>query len=127
MSRSLPLAASARTLEQRMAALATANEIRFYRAQLKRDIAIGEVDALAILRRPNQKVQTMKIWDLLRAIPGVGVTKSSAALRKAGVSPSKTLGGLTARQRRELAIHVRPRFGLVAQRQERLERERRAV
>lgn len=113
-----PLALS-RTLKQRMAALKRANAIRTHRRILKEDIAKGLVDAIPIIRDPYSEVLTMKVWDLLLAIPGVGKVKTNAALRRCSVSTSKTLGGLSDRQRDELVDDpdVHSRAGIVAMRQ----------
>lgn len=97
-----------RSLDQRMDALAHANEIRTYRAKLKRDVAAGRRPLAALVMSPPEKALTMKIWNLLLAVPGVGRGKADRALRKARVSPSKTLGGLTARQRRDLLTALAP-------------------
>lgn len=95
-------AAPIRSAEQRMEALELANRVRCYRAQLKRDIRAGRKSALDILRNPPEEVETMKVWDLLLAMPRVGQTKANKFLWRTRTSPSKTLGGLSIRQRSAL-------------------------
>lgn len=91
-----------RSLEQRRLALQRANAIRASRARLKNDITAGVVDVRDILRRPPAWATTMKVWKLLISIRGVGQVKVHTMMRRAACSPSKTVDGLSVRQRREL-------------------------
>lgn len=90
----------ARSLEQRMSALKEANRIRFIRADLKRGLKAGTVSPAALLDDPD--CATMKLVDVLLALPKVGRVKANRVLVQCRVSPSKTLDGLTERQRNEL-------------------------
>lgn len=92
-----------RSLRQRMDALAKGNDVRTRRAQLKRDLKAGRASAATVLIDPPRFVESMKVDTLLRATPKVGPVKARKLLESARVSPSKTLGGLNARQRGELA------------------------
>jgi hypothetical protein len=97
-----------RSLVQRMDALDEANRIRTFRAGLKRDVKAGKRTVQEILRAPMQEVETMKLFDLLLAAPKIGRVKANRALVQCRVSPSKTVGGLSERQRMEvLAFLVR--------------------
>jgi hypothetical protein len=91
-----------RSIAQRMTALAHANEIRTDRAALKRDLKAGRVSVVSVLTDPPACAETMKVIDLLLALRGVGRVKAQTVLRLCKVSPSKTLGGMTARQRAEV-------------------------
>lgn len=97
------LAAPERSLQQRREALSKANAIRSFRADLKRDIKGGRQDVCALLLNPPEMLETMKIIDLLLAAPKYGRVKVNRALVQCRISPSKTLGGLTDRQRSELS------------------------
>lgn len=109
-----------RTLDQRRAALQRANKVRVYRAKLKRDIKAERVSVDALLADPPAEIATMKVYELLRAMPKVGRIKADKALRKSRTSPSKTVEGLTPRQRDEILENVTPRFrGRYAEAQER--------
>lgn len=88
-----------RTLEQRREALARANQIRIHRAELKRQITAGKVRAADVVARPGSELATMKVLDLLLAAPKVGRVKASAWLQRCAISPSKTLAGISDRQR----------------------------
>jgi hypothetical protein len=88
-----------RSLDQRMDALSRANEVRTLRAQLKaRRVSIG-----ALLLDPPPYLQTAKVFDMVLALPKVGRVKATKILQSCRVSPSKTFGGLSERQRAELA------------------------
>jgi hypothetical protein len=91
-----------RTTEQRMQALALANEIRMGRAQLKRDMKVGRRHLRELLEQPPELIDTMKILDLLLAAPKVGRVKATKMLSRAQVAPSKAVGRLSPRQRCEL-------------------------
>lgn len=89
-----------RSLEQRFAALELANEIRTHRADLKRKLKAGRIDLVDLMA--DEKCDTMKLFDVLIAMPKVGRVKANRILAKCQISPSKTLGGLTYRQRHEI-------------------------
>jgi hypothetical protein len=91
-----------RSLDQRMEALSRANEIRIRRAQLKRDLRGGGVSIVGILADPPEWVLTAKVFDLLLAVPRCGRVKAGRLLATCRVSQSKTVGGLSDRQRAEL-------------------------
>lgn len=98
-----------RSLDQRMTALGHANEVRTYRALYKHLLRSGEIDIFQIvdaIRYPPDEMASMKVRDLLLAIPKLGPAKTQRLLRLADVSPVKTLGGISDRQRRELAAYV---------------------
>ena len=96
------VAAPERSLVQRMEALQRANEIRTRRAQLKRDLKAGQAQIEAILLRPPEFVSTAKVFDMLMAVPKFGRVKAARFLNQARISQSKTVGGLSDRQRTEL-------------------------
>jgi hypothetical protein len=94
--------APARSRDQRMEALKRANDIRVKRAQLKRDLKDGQAKIEDILRRPPEYVATAKVFDILMAVPKFGRVKAGRFLTQARISQSKTVGGLSDRQRAEL-------------------------
>ena len=99
-------AAPERSLDQRMDALGRANEVRALRAQLKRDLKAGRVSIGALLLNQPPYLETAKVFDLLLALPKVGRVKATKILQGCRVSPNKTFGGLSERQRAELAGHL---------------------
>ena len=91
-----------RSLDQRMDALRRANEIRVRRAQLKKDLKDGRAQIEEILQRPPDYVETAKVFDMLMAVPKLGRVKAARLLNQCRISQSKTIGGLSERQRSEL-------------------------
>jgi hypothetical protein len=91
-----------RSLDQRMEALKRANHVRSKRAALKADLKAGNVTIVAVLNDPPEYLQTAKVLDLLMAAPKCGRVKSARIMEQCRVSPSKTVGGLSERQRTEL-------------------------
>ncbi len=90
-----------RSLDQRMEALKRANDIRVRRAQLKKDLKLGRTRIEEILDDPPQYVETAKVFDMLMAVPKFGRVKASRFLTQCRISQSKTVGGLSERQRAE--------------------------
>jgi hypothetical protein len=85
-----------------MDALRRANEIRVRRAQLKKDLKDGRVRVEEVLSRPPDYVETAKVFDILMAVPKFGRVKAARFLNQCRISQSKTVGGLSERQRTEL-------------------------
>jgi hypothetical protein len=100
-------AAPERSLVQRMDALERANKIRTRRAQLKRDLKAGRVSIHDLLRNPPDYLETAKVFDMLLAVPKYGRVKVNKILVTCRISPSKTIGGLSERQRNELVSLLR--------------------
>jgi hypothetical protein len=94
-----------RTREQRMRALRRANEIRSKRAQLKRDLKGGKKKVETLLLDPPDYVLSAKAFDMILAVPKYGRVKANKILTQCRISPSKTIGGLSERQRAEL-VHM---------------------
>ena len=87
-----------RSLTQRMDALKRANESRTRRARLK---------VHGLLLDPPDYLLTAKVFDLLLAVPKYGRVKVNRILTHCRISPSKTIGGLSERQRNELVSYLR--------------------
>jgi hypothetical protein len=96
-----------RSLTQRMEALKRANDIRTRRASLKRDLKAGRVNIHGLLLDPPDYLETAKVFDLLLAVPKYGRVKVNRILTQCRISPSKTVGGLSERQRGELVSYLR--------------------
>jgi hypothetical protein len=101
--------APARSHLQRMEALQRANEIRSRRAQVKRDLRAGKITIDRLLVDPPEFLETAKVVDMLLATPKVGRVKANKILQQCRISPSKTVGGLSERQRTELVELLRRR------------------
>ena len=90
-----------------MDALERANKIRTARAQLKRDLKAGKVSIQKLLLEPPAYLETAKVFDMLLAVPKYGRVKANKVLVGCRISPSKTIGGLSQRQRTELVSMLR--------------------
>jgi hypothetical protein len=102
-----PAGTPERSLNQRMDALQRANQIRSRRAQLKRDLKAGRITIDRLLADPPDYVLTAKVFDMLLAVPKYGRVKANKLLVQCRISPSKTIGGLSERQRTELVALLR--------------------
>ncbi|HWC27152.1 MAG TPA: integration host factor, actinobacterial type [Solirubrobacteraceae bacterium] len=101
-------AAPERSLTQRLDALTRANHVRSERAQLKKDLKAGRTSIHTLLLEPPDYIKTAKVFDLLLAVPKYGRVKVNKVLAQCRISPSKTIGGLSERQRAEL-VRLLPR------------------
>src|ERR1035437_6847984 len=103
------LAAPERSLVQRMEALQRANGARGRRAR-RRGVGRGGPQPIhELLLEPPEYLLTAKVFDLLLAVPKYGRVKAGKILSQCRISPSKTLGGLSERQRGELVALMRRR------------------
>jgi hypothetical protein len=91
-----------RSLDQRMDALSRANAVRSRRAALKAELKRGDASLRDVLAAPPDFLLTAKVVDLLMAAPKCGRVKSARIMEQCRISPSKTIGGLSERQRAEL-------------------------
>jgi hypothetical protein len=82
--------------------LLAANRVRTSRAALKKRLKAREVPALDLILEPPDYIETMKVQDLLLAVPKYGKVKTGKTLQLSRISPTKTVGGLSQRQRTEL-------------------------
>src|SRR5215212_419520 len=96
-----------RSHKQRLRALRRANEIRSARAQLKRDLKAGKVKIETLLLDPPEYVMSAKAFDMILAVPKYGRVKANKILGQCRISPSKTISGLSERQRAELVQYLR--------------------
>jgi hypothetical protein len=88
---------------QYMRALERANKVRLARAELKRRVALGEIDATAVILDCPWEAQSMAVADLLMSQRRWGQTRCRKFLAQIPMSEKKTIGSMTERQRRTLA------------------------
>jgi hypothetical protein len=100
-------AAPERSLTQRLDALERANLVRTQRAKLKKDLKAGRESIHTLLQKPPTYIETAKVFDMLLAVPKYGRVKVNKVLTQCRISPSKTIGGLSERQRDELVRLLR--------------------
>jgi hypothetical protein len=89
---------------QHMRALELANRVRLGRAGLKRQVADGEVSVAEIVLDCPWEAESMKISDLLTSQHRWGLTRCRRFLSAIPMSENKTIGSMTERQRRMLAL-----------------------
>ena len=99
MGATMTATTSSRRLEQRLEALQRANEIRTLRAQLKRDLKGGRKAIEDVLTQPPEYLTSASILDLLIWTPKRKRIKATRVLRRCQITPSRTVGALTERQR----------------------------
>src|SRR5690349_6134724 len=90
-------------MPQHMDALARANEVRLARAQLKQQIRAGQIRIEDVLRDVPWEVETMTVSDLLLSQKGWGLIRTNKILSRVPVSPMKTVGTLTTRQKERIS------------------------
>ena len=93
--------------EQRLAALGRANKVRVERGMLKRDLAAGRVAIEQVVAQPPSCAAHAKVYDLVRAVPGIGPVRSRRLLVRCQIPHAKTLAGLSDRQRGVLIVSLR--------------------
>jgi S13-like protein len=85
-----------------MIALRQANDVRSARAKLKVELRAGKIRFEEILADSPDYLASAEVVDLLVAVPKIGPVKAARLLNTARVSQSKTIGGLSDRQRTSL-------------------------
>jgi hypothetical protein len=95
------------TPPQYMRALERANEVRLARAELKRRVAIGEIDVAEVILECPWEAHSMAVVDLLMSQRRWGQTRCRKFLAQLPMSEKKTIGSMTDRQRHTLAAMLR--------------------
>jgi hypothetical protein len=88
---------------QHMRALARANEVRLARAQLKRRVAVQEIEVAQVILQCPWEARSMPVADLLMSQRRWGQTRCRRFLAQLPISEKKTVGSMTERQRQTLA------------------------
>ncbi len=88
--------------EQRKAALEKAAAARHARAELRDKIKKGEISLEEVLDSEDPIAARMKVSALIESLPGYGKAKAAKIMNELGISPSRRVKGLGARQREQL-------------------------
>ena len=88
---------------QHMRALEQANRVRLARAELKRQVAQGELTAAEVVQNCPWEADSMSIADLLMSQHRWGRIRCHRFLGSMRISETKTIGSMTERQRREMS------------------------
>jgi hypothetical protein len=92
---------------QHMQALAQANKVRLARAELKRQVADGELSVAEVVLDCPWESESMTIADLLMSQHRWGHTRCRRFLQQLSMNETKRIGSMTDRQRRCLAGRLR--------------------
>jgi len=87
-----------------MRALERANQVRLARAELKRRVADGEFCVAEVILECPWEAHSMAVADLLMSQRRWGQTRCRKFLSQIPMSEKKTIGSMTDRQRRTLAL-----------------------
>lgn len=98
---------------QHMQALARANRVRLARAELKRSIARGDVEAADVIRDCPWETESMTLAELLTSQRRWGRTRARKFLLGLSLSENKRIGTLTERQRVLLTTELSTREALL--------------
>jgi hypothetical protein len=92
------------TPEQRQAALEKAAKVRRERAEVKEKLKLGSLSLDELLAKADgdETVGKMKVVSVLESLPGLGKVKARRLMETVGISESRRLQGLGAKQRAEL-------------------------
>ena len=90
------------TDEQRKAALEKAAAARHARAELRENIKAGKVSLKEVLDSDDPIAQRLKVSALIESLPGYGKAKATKVMNELGISSTRRVKGLGARQREEL-------------------------
>ena len=90
------------TDEQRKAALEKAAAARHARAELREKIKKGEITLDEVLDSEDPIAARRKVSALIESLPGYGKAKAAKIMNELGISPSRRVKGLGARQREQL-------------------------
>ena len=80
-----------------------AAEVRRERAELRIQLKAGDISLSGLLDRAGDDVVgKMKVLAVLESLPGVGKVKARRAMERIGISETRRVRGLGARQRGQL-------------------------
>lgn len=92
------------TEEQRRENLEKAMRAR-RRSSILKQVSSGELtvsDVISMADEGDEDVARMRVFTLLKAVPGYGFAKTQRIMRRIGISESRRIRGLGARQRSEI-------------------------
>ena len=90
------------TDEQRKAALEKAAQARHARAELREKVKTGKVSLKEVLDSTDPIAERMKVSALIESLPGYGKAKAAKIMDELGISETRRVKGLGARQREQL-------------------------
>ena len=88
--------------DQRKAALVKAAAARHARAELRDNIKSGAVTVESVLTSEDPIAQRLKVSALIESLPGYGKAMAAKVMGELGISDTRRVKGLGARQREQL-------------------------
>jgi hypothetical protein len=94
------------TSPQHLRALARANKVRLARAELKRQIAEGQLTPATVFLETPWEAESMSVSDVLMSQRRWGATRCRKFLSPLQIPENKPVGSLTERQRKALSTFL---------------------
>ena len=82
------------TTQERSDALKAAVAARRSRAAFKEEIKVGKKSWKDAFSAQDESIKKMRVRELIESLPGVGEVRARNILEKAGISPTRRVGGV---------------------------------
>ena len=82
------------TTQERRDALRAAVAARRSRAAFKEEIKVGKKSWKDAFSAQDESIKKMRVRELIESLPGVGEVRAKNILEKAGISPTRRVGGV---------------------------------
>lgn len=82
------------TTQERRDALKAAVAARRSRAAFKEEIKVGKKSWKDAFSAQDESIKKMRVRELIESLPGVGEVRARNILEKAGISPTRRVGGV---------------------------------
>ena len=82
------------TTQERRDALRAAVAARRTRAAFKEEIKVGKKSWKDAFSAQDESIKKMRVRELIESLPGVGEVRARNILEKAGISPTRRVGGV---------------------------------
>ena len=82
------------TTQERRDALKAAVAARRTRAAFKEEIKVGKKSWKDAFSAQDESIKKMRVRELIESLPGVGEVRAKNILERAGISPTRRVGGV---------------------------------
>jgi guanylate kinase len=82
------------TTQERRDALKAAVAARRSRAAFKEEIKVGKKSWKDAFSAQDESIKKMRVRELIESLPGVGEVRAKNILERAGISPTRRVGGV---------------------------------
>ena len=90
------------TTQERRDALKAAVAARRSRAAFKEEIKVGKKSWKDAFSAQDESIKKMRVRELIESLPGVGEVRAKNILERAGISPTRRVGGVGRNQYEKL-------------------------